>query len=106
MNPTFISGMIAERPRAAGVSAPVSDMPTEPFFASIFSVKSRHASARRAPLYALKAESMRSLARTFFLIGSGSRRGNFLFNELMRRESKRSVGTDQLFFRERCVRKT
>ena len=46
----FISGIRQDLPSPAGVSAPVSDMPTVPSPASILLVKSRHASARRPPL--------------------------------------------------------
>ena len=81
--PAFKSGMMAARPRPAGVRAPVSERPTVPSFASILFVSRRQASASRPPLYALKAPSMRSEAFCPRVIGVGSKRGNFLLSELI-----------------------
>ena len=48
--PALMSGTIEEQPRPAGVSAPDRLMPIVTSAASIFSVKSRQPSRRRAAL--------------------------------------------------------
>src|SRR5262245_6047755 len=64
--------MRTERPRPAGVSAPVSDKPTKQSGASIFSTRSRAAFWSLPALYARYAWSIRSAAVTPPWIGAGS----------------------------------
>src|SRR6478672_9505413 len=72
--PLSISGMSAAIPSPAGVSAPVSVIPTVTSASSILRVKRRQASRSRAALYARNALSIRSAAVSAPLIGFGSMR--------------------------------
>src|SRR5687768_17047246 len=71
-NPASMSGMIAAMPSPAGVSAPVSVSPMVTSASSILRVYSRHASRRRAALYARKALSMSSDAVSRPVIAAGA----------------------------------